>query len=64
VTFDEISLDFESEVISPEAVVSFGNGQKGKLHSMSDKVKFGQVADLVSFKVSSLGLTYSGHPIG
>ena len=49
--------DFELDVSSLEAVVSFGNGQKGKLHSMPERLNSLQTVGDVSFTVGSVGFT-------
>ena len=51
------NCDFELVVSSPDAVVSFGNGQKGKLHSMSDRLNSLQIVGAVSLSFGSVGLT-------
>jgi len=50
------NFDFDIDVSSPDDFVSFGKGQKGKLHSISERLNSLQTVGAVSFKVGSDGL--------
>jgi hypothetical protein len=50
------NIDFELVVSSPDAFVSLGNGQKGRLHSMLERLNSSQTVGAVSFTVGSDGL--------
>ncbi len=50
------NFDFDIDVSSPDAFVSFGKGQKGRLHSMSERLNSLQTVGAVSFNVGSDGL--------
>jgi hypothetical protein len=51
------SFEVEIEVSSPDAFVSLGNGHRGKLHSISVRVKSLHLAGEVSLTLGSVGLT-------
>ncbi len=51
------NFDFDSDVSKPDAFVSFGNGQKGKLHSMLDRLSSLHIVGAVSLMFGSEGFT-------
>ena len=55
-TFVVNSLDLDSAALRPESFVSFGIGQKGRLHSMSVRSRSLQFLKDVSFTLGSDGL--------
>ena len=60
----EISLALESVGLSPEAAESLIMGQKGKLHSISRRLRVEQFVARLSLSLSLVGLTYPGQAIG
>jgi hypothetical protein len=50
------SFEIEMEVSRPDAIVSVGIGQRGKLHSIWVRAKSEQTVGEVSFTVGSVGL--------
>jgi hypothetical protein len=51
------SFDFAFNVSNPDAFVSFVNGQKGKLHSMLERLSSLHVVCAVSLRFGSIGFT-------
>ena len=63
-TFVVNSLDLDSAALRPESFVSFGIGQKGRLHSMFIRLRSLQTVKEESLAFGSVGFMYPGQPIG